>query len=85
MWIACRQRINNVLGLCFCLHKDELPLASERFLEPRQVLRLIIGQLQPLFVLHRSFAQVYGCKKRQMATPNLTKLQRFIFHVDIVT
>ena len=35
------------------LHKNELPLPGEHFLQPRQILGLVVGQLQSRFVLHR--------------------------------
>ena len=40
-------------GLRLGLHKDELPLSREHLLQPRQILRLVVGQLQTRLVLHR--------------------------------
>lgn len=43
------------------LHEDELPFAREELLQPAQVVRLVVGELQTRLVLHRSLAEVHGC------------------------
>ena len=47
------------LGLRLGLHEDVLPLPAEHLLQARQVLGLVVGQLQPRLVLHGSLAQVH--------------------------
>lgn len=44
--------------LTLCLHVNKLPLSTEQLLQLGKILSLVVGELEPRLILHRSLAQV---------------------------